>query len=153
MFGDNVEDVVGPVNLALAYLAAGVAATLSFGWLSSLDDVPVVGASGAISGVVGMYLAFFPKKPMTLIVYVLRVRVKELSVTARTATLAWFAEQLLLGLGSKALGMESYVRTAFVAHAGGFVAGCAIGAAFVRLGFIRRYEAGARRSPFLGYVA
>ncbi|MCX7031737.1 MAG: rhomboid family intramembrane serine protease [Spirochaetes bacterium] len=122
IFGDNVEDRIGRVRFLLFYLFCGVVASLAqvfvTKWTGQDPSVPSLGASGAISGVLGAYLLLFPRK---------RVRVIALSllipVPAWVAVGIWFVFQLINGLGY--LGGSTGGGVAYAAHVGGFVAGIA----------------------------
>ncbi|GGL72182.1 rhomboid family intramembrane serine protease [Wenxinia marina] len=118
IFGDNLEDEFGHVGFLAFYLAVGVAAGLAQ-WLSERwSPIPTVGASGAIAGVMGAYLLFFPKaKVDVLIILVIIFRI--IPVPAWLMLAIWFGIQLLGGFGAQA---ESG-GVAYWAHAGGFVAG------------------------------
>ena len=116
IFGDNVEDRLGHWAYLVFYLAAGVAASISHFILNMSSSVPAVGASGAISGVLGAYLVFFPNAD----VYVSGNYGHAGKVKAIFMLGLWFIFQLISG--SMALfGAESGI--AFFAHVGGFVFG------------------------------
>jgi membrane associated rhomboid family serine protease len=121
IFGDNVEDRLGHFRFALFYLLSGLAATLFFVWTAPGLRVPLVGASGAIAGVLGAYVVSFPRaKVATLIFFGFFIRV--VYIPALVVLGFWFVLQLLSGLptvGSE----EQSGGVAFMAHAGGFVAG------------------------------
>jgi membrane associated rhomboid family serine protease len=70
VFGNNIEEAYGRIRYALLYVAAGVAATLAFVLLNSGNTQPLVGASGAIAGVLGAYLVLHPRKPVLSLVFV-----------------------------------------------------------------------------------
>ena len=123
IFGNNVEDALGRIRYLAFYLLGGVAAlaTQTFVTLMYASDVeatiPNVGASGAISAVLGAYLVLLPRaKVLTLIVFVLR------EIPAAFFLLAWFGFQLLDGSASMAHPEEGG-GVAFFAHIGGFVFG------------------------------
>jgi membrane associated rhomboid family serine protease len=122
IFGDNVEDVLGRVRFALFFVACGMAAAVAQIAVGPSSQVPMVGASGAIAGVLGAYLRLFPHaRVITLIpIFILPV-VRELP--AVFFIVVWFGVQLLSGIGSlSALGRESG-GVAFFAHIGGFLGG------------------------------
>jgi membrane associated rhomboid family serine protease len=122
VFGDNVEDRLGRGRYLLFYLFCGAVAELSHVFVSQLTHanlmVPSLGASGAISGVLGAYLLLFPRK---------RVRVLfswwVMNVPAIYVVGVWFIFQLVNGLGY--LGGSTGGGVAYAAHVGGFVAGFA----------------------------
>ncbi len=119
IFGDNVEDACGPVRFAIFYLLCGVAATLAHAWPSPDSVMPLVGASGAISGVLGAYLLKHPHaRVRTLIPLGFFSRIVDLP--AWVFLLIWMGMQILMQAGSRA-GHGGGV--AYLAHIGGFVAG------------------------------
>jgi membrane associated rhomboid family serine protease len=123
VFGDNIEDTFGHIKYLVFYLAAGVLATLAHFAIDPISQTPLVGASGAISGVMGAYLLLYPRNRIrTLIIYFL-ITVVELR--AVWLLLVWFGLQTIQGLLS--IGVSDQVSTAFFAHIGGFVVGAAIG--------------------------
>ncbi len=119
VFGDNIEDRLGHVKYLVFYLLAGVAATLSQ-WVIDTDSiVPLIGASGAISGVLGAYLMIYPyNKVKALIIFYL---ITVVEMRAMWLLGAWFIWQLIQG--SLSFGLADSVSVAFFAHIGGFVAG------------------------------
>ena len=125
IFGNNVEDALGKVRYLLFYLLGGLAATgvQSFVTLMYASDadamIPNVGASGAISAVLGGYLVLLPRaRVLTIIFFVLR------EIPAAFFLLVWFGFQLLDGSASLAH-PEQGGGVAFFAHIGGFVFGAA----------------------------
>ena len=126
IFGDNVEDRLGHIRFLLLYVLAGATAGLAQVLIHPTTAVPMVGASGAIAGVTGAYLLFYPHaRVVTLVPIFLFIQVVE--IPAFFFLLFWFAFQLLLGLGS--IGAASGGGIAFWAHIGGFVAGMVLGPA------------------------
>ncbi len=122
IYGDNVEHRLGRLPFLAAYLAAGVAGTLGFAALASDPAVPMVGASGAISGVLGAYLALFPRNRVRVFValfpFVFGVRLVPAPVVLGVYLLLDNVLPVLVGAeGSVAHG----------AHLGGFAAGLAVG--------------------------
>ena len=123
VFGDNIEDTFGHLKYLAFYLVAGVLATLSHYAIDMGSQTPLVGASGAISGVLGAYLVLYPSNRIrTLIIYFL-ITVVELR--AAWLLLIWIGLQVIQGMLS--IGVSDQVSTAFFAHIGGFVAGAAVG--------------------------
>ncbi len=119
IFGDNVEDKFGKIKYVIFYIASGVAATFVH-WLSNhSSSVPAIGASGAISGILGAYIVMFPK---------VRIHVGGIYGGFRLPAYAmigfWFLMQLVLGTAGLFGGASSGV--AFWAHVGGFVFGAAV---------------------------
>jgi len=122
VFGDNVEDVMGGVRFGLFYIVCGVAAVAAQMVSNPSSAVPMVGASGAIGGVMGAYVVLFPRAPVHLLVF-LGFFITRVVVPAFFMLGYWFLLQVLGGVFS--LGVASG-GTAFWAHVGGFVAGIAL---------------------------
>jgi membrane associated rhomboid family serine protease len=129
IFGDNVEDKLGHGRYAVFYLLCGLTATASHIIISPNSSVPTVGASGAISGVLGAYLLMFPRaRVITLIPIMFFLQVAELP--ALVVLGLWFVLQFFNGLaaiGPETAGMGG---VAWWAHIGGFVTGLALVAPF-----------------------
>jgi membrane associated rhomboid family serine protease len=124
IFGDNVEDAVGHLRYALFYLASGVAAAVAQVVIDPQSPIPMVGASGAIAGVLGAYLVLYPRAPVTVmnpIIPLWFIFGLTLVFPAWLVVGEWFVWNLLRGVGS--LGMQAEGGTAFFAHIGGFIAG------------------------------
>jgi len=120
IFGDNVEDRMGHGRFLWFYLLCGVAAALAQAYTAPDSTVPMVGASGAIAGVMGAYFVLYPKsRIVTLIPFFFFVQIVE--VPAIFFLGIWFLMQFLSGVGSIAASASGGV--AFWAHVGGFVAG------------------------------
>lgn len=115
IFGDQIEDRLGRTRFLLFYLACGVVATLSHWWLDRDSVVPLVGASGAIAGVLGAYLLACPRNRVSVLVF-LFVIVTVVHVPAFLVLLGWIGLQIY-GVGAPADGV------AYAAHVGGFAAG------------------------------
>ena len=119
VFGDNVEDRIGHVKYLAFYLMVGVIATLSHWMVDQESAVPLVGASGAVAGVLGAYLLLYPYNRIKVLVIFFFITVVQLPAMVMLGI--WFALQLFNAFGS--LGLSSQVNVAFFAHIGGFVAG------------------------------
>ena len=120
VFGNNIEDSMGHFRFVLFYLLCGVVASVAHILTDPGSAVPTVGASGAISGVMGAYLLLYPRvRVYTLFFFVIIIRVVPLPAWA--LLIYWFALQLFSGLGT--LGAAQGGGVAFWAHIGGFVAG------------------------------
>ncbi len=117
IFGDNIEDRLGHLGYLLFYLAAGVVASLGHYLLNLGSSVPAVGASGAISGVLGAYFVFYPSAG----VYVTGSAGQRGKLPAWMMIGAWFLLQFFSGIG--ALFSTEGTGIAFWAHIGGFVFG------------------------------
>jgi membrane associated rhomboid family serine protease len=120
IFGDNVEDRLGHFRYLMFYLASGVAASLLHYFIDPTSAIPAVGASGAISGVLGAYMVFYPRAG----VYVSGGYGHVGKVPAFVMLGLWFLLQLIQGATSL-LGAPSGI--AFFAHIGGFVFGALVG--------------------------
>jgi membrane associated rhomboid family serine protease len=118
IFGNNIEDVLGHVRYLLLYLLSGVAAAMGQALSDPGSTLPMLGASGAIAGVLGAYLVLYPYANvhvLVLIIIILRI----ITVPAWIMLGLWFAAQVLSGLISK----SGAGGVAFWAHVGGFVTG------------------------------
>jgi len=120
IFGNNIEERLGHIRFILFYLFCGVVAALSHILLSPDSNVPMIGASGAVSGMLGAYILLFPTSQVRTIVllgfYVTVVRIPALIVIG-----IWAIIQVVSGLLSQ--GNAAQGGIAFFAHVGGFVAG------------------------------
>ena len=117
IFGDNVEDNFGHLKFLIFYLICGVAATLAQLAFSAGSNVPNLGASGAIAGVLGSYLVLFPRGQVKVLMGRGVIPMPALVVIG-----LWIVLQLVSGIGS----ISSSAQTggvAYMAHIGGFVAG------------------------------
>ncbi|MGE5519911.1 MAG: rhomboid family intramembrane serine protease [Candidatus Dadabacteria bacterium] len=140
VFGDNIEDRMGHTRYFFFYLLCGILASLSHIFTSAFFGqgllVPSLGASGAISGVLGGYILLFPRKRVQVWVFWFI-----LSVPAFITVGLWFAFQVINGMG--VLGGEEAGGIAYAAHIGGFIAGLV----FVHL-FIRQPKLQEERETF-----
>jgi membrane associated rhomboid family serine protease len=118
IFGRNAEDTLGHTRFTLFYLLSGVAAALTQVLASPASEVPMIGASGAVSGVLGAYLMLFPQsRVLTLVIFGFFWRL--VSIPAVVVLGFWIVLQVLYGLGF--FGAAGSV--AWFAHIGGFFAG------------------------------
>jgi len=139
IFGDNVEDRMGHLPYLLFYLFAGVCAAATQVFVESQSNIAMVGASGAISGVLGAYFVFYPQARVVALV--------PMGFFSRTIELPaylflgfWFFLQLLPGVSALAIASEHEVGgVAFWAHVGGFLAGWLVAQLWPR-----------RENPYLG---
>ena len=120
LFGNNIEDSVGHFKFVIFYLLCGVAAATAQVAISPDSTVPMIGASGAISGVLGAYLVLFPRARVLTLVPIW-IFLQFIHVPAVIFLILWFAIQFLSGLATSQLTVNGGV--AFWAHVGGFVAG------------------------------
>lgn len=117
VFGNNVEDHLGPVRYLLFYLAGGVVATLAHVAIEPGSTVPVIGASGAVAAVMGAYLVWFPRAPVRTLIF-LGFIVLFPRVPAALLLALWFGSQFFIGPDE---------GVAWMAHVGGFVFGAGVG--------------------------
>ena len=124
IFGNNIEDSLGHVKFLLFYLLAGVLAALTHWYFAMGSEIPTVGASGAIAGVMGAYILKYPKaKILTLLplgIFFTTVRIPAFFFLG-----FWFVKEAISSVAS--LGMPSEAGVAYWAHAGGFVFGVILG--------------------------
>ncbi|MFN2119525.1 MAG: rhomboid family intramembrane serine protease [Anaerolineales bacterium] len=120
IFGDNVEDRMGGGRYLLFYLLSGTAAALLQSFLLSTSRVPMIGASGAIAGVLGAYLLLYPRARIASLVPILFI-FTIIDIPAPIFLLFWFVSQLFSGWLS--LGGAGGSGVAWFAHVGGFVFG------------------------------
>jgi membrane associated rhomboid family serine protease len=139
IFGDNIEDALGHARFVVFYLACGVAAGALHGLIDPASEVPTIGASGAISGVMGGYLVLYPRRGVWVQIVFLFVR----RVPAWGALGVWIGLQVL----NATLLAAPESDTAWWAHIGGFIAGALLVIPLRRRGvplFDRGYSGPAR---------
>ncbi len=130
IFGDNMEDQLGHVGFLIFYLLCGGAAGLAQVYADPFSNIPMVGASGAIAGVMGGYLVLFPRARVDLLLIIFII-FKVITVPAWLMLGLWFGLQLVSGAAADA----AAGGVAYWAHAGGFIAGLVlILPAFLRRG-------------------
>ncbi|MGH7572781.1 MAG: rhomboid family intramembrane serine protease [Gemmatimonadota bacterium] len=117
IFGDNVEEAMGHVKYLVFYLLCGVAAALAQILLDLDSQIPSLGASGAISGVLAAYLILFPKQRVRVLVFRAITQMPAIIVIGM-----WIVLQFINGIGQMAR-TEQTGGVAYAAHIGGFVAG------------------------------
>ena len=121
VFGNNIEDSMGHLRFPIFYILTGLLASLAHIVADPASVIPTVGASGAISGVMGAYMVLYPKiRVHTLIPLGFYVRI--VPMPAWAILLLWFVIQVASGLGTSGVGGG----VAFWAHAGGFIAGAVL---------------------------
>ena len=121
IFGNNIEDLLGPIRYVLFYLVSGLGAAAGQILAAPHSDIPMVGASGAIAGLLGAYLVIFPRvRVLTLIPLGIFIRLVYLPAWALLGF--WFLFQVLLSQ----LAGERGGGVAFFAHIGGFACGMAL---------------------------
>jgi membrane associated rhomboid family serine protease len=125
IFGDNVEDTLGHVRFIALYLAAGVAAALTQIAVTPRSPVPMIGASGAVSGVLGAYIVLFPFAGVHMLV-VIGFFARVMRWPALAVLGLWILVQFVSGIvtfSASAWGGGEAGGTAWFAHVGGFLAG------------------------------
>jgi membrane associated rhomboid family serine protease len=150
IFGDNVEDALGHARYLAFYLACGIVAALSQTLLAPDSTIPIIGASGAISGVLGAYLLLYPRANVRTLVFVV-VFVTVIRIPAAIVLGLWF----ILQLADAAFSNPAEPGVAFWAHVGGFVTGALLVLILRRPGFdlwqgarSRAFEAARPRGPW-----
>lgn len=136
VFGDNVEDQLGHLGFLVFYLACGVVASFTHIFVNAGSQIPSIGASGAIAGVLGAYLVMFPSATIRTLMF-LGPFVFLPRISAFFLIGFWFVTQAFAGLASLGATSEQTAGVAVWAHVGGFVAG---------LGLVWAFRRGAARS-------
>lgn len=132
IFGDNVEDRMGPVRFAIFYILSGLVASIVHCRLNPGSTLPTVGASGAIAGVMGAYLVMYPRSTVITIIP-LFFWFGAYQIPALVYLGLWFVLQLISGTTSLA-NASSVGGVAWWAHVGGFVAGVVLHRLFISRG-------------------
>jgi membrane associated rhomboid family serine protease len=133
IFGNNLEDAMGHVRFLLFYVLCGIAAVYAFVLPNPASEMPMVGASGAISGVLGGYLLLYPRARVLLGLPIGFLVIGIGRFPAIWVLAAWFVMQLVMGgLSAFQSTSESQGGIAFGAHIGGFIAGLLLVAFFKR---------------------
>jgi membrane associated rhomboid family serine protease len=118
IFGDNVEDRLGHATFTLFYLLCGLGATFAQLAFSTGSNIPNLGASGAIAGVLGAYIMMFPRGSVNVLLGRIVTRMSALIVIG-----FWFLLQVFSGIGTFSASSQSEGGVAYMAHIGGFIAG------------------------------
>ena len=126
IFGDNVEDRLGHGRYLAFYLGAGAAAAVLQLLINPFSGLPMLGASGAIAGVMGAYFVLYPHSRVLTAIFVV-IFFDLVEIPAIFFLGIWFLLQLVSGVGSLGVSNAAAGGTAFWAHIGGFVVGVAIG--------------------------
>jgi membrane associated rhomboid family serine protease len=127
IYGNNVEDYFGPIKFLLFYFVAGLAAIALYTLFSPSSDVPLVGASGAIAGVMGAYMVLHPRAKITVLVIFFFIQFIQLP--AKVVLGIWFIYQILMSV----VGSGSGGGVAWMAHVGGFIFGYLVMLMMVKL--------------------
>ena len=117
IYGKNIEDYFGPVRFAIFYLVSGLAAIAMYTLFNPSSTIPLVGASGAIAGVMGAYYVLHPKARITILIFYFVIMLREFP--AKFVLGLWFIWQILMSM----LDLGSGGDVAWLAHVGGFVFG------------------------------
>jgi membrane associated rhomboid family serine protease len=144
IFGNNIEDSMGHGRFLVFYLLCGIAAAFAQVTVNPASTVPMVGASGAISGVLGAYLVLFPRAHV-LVILPIFFFIQLLRLPALVVLGLWFVFQLLSGVSA---GDGGGGGVAFWAHIGGFVAGMVLIFLFRSNDFRSRRSFMGRRGPW-----
>ena len=144
IFGNNIEDSMGHGRYLAFYLLCGLAAAATQTFMSPSSIVPMVGASGAISGVMGAYVVLYPRVRVHMLVF-LFIFVTRIVVPAYLMLGYWFLLQLLGGSASQGEG-----GVAFWAHVGGFLAGAVLIRVFQDNDLVAQHRVMARTVTGLG---
>lgn len=121
IFGNNIEDIMGGFRFVVFYLVCGIIAMAAHVLSDPTSQIPTLGASGAIAGVLGAYLVRFPRAQVDTCVFFIIISIIRLPAIAVLAF--WFILQLASGVASLGHGATSQGGTAWWAHIGGFIAG------------------------------
>jgi len=122
IFGDNVEDAFGHFKYLVFYFLCGIAAAMTQVAFNAGSRLPMVGASGAIAGVMGAYLIKFPRSRIVTLVFIF-IFFTTIEVPASLMLAYWFIIQFFSGVGTIGYSHVSQGGTAFFAHIGGFISG------------------------------
>jgi len=117
IFGNNVEDYFGPIRYILFYLLSGLAAVALYTLFNPSTEIPLVGASGAIAGVMGAYMVLHPRARITVLIFFIFIFFQQFP--AKVILGIWFVYQILMSL----LGSSTGGGVAWAAHVGGFIFG------------------------------
>ena len=141
IFGNNIEDIMGRFRFVIFYLLCGIGGAMVQGVLKPDSAIPMIGASGAISGILGAYLIRFPHARVTILIFLFYF-IHIFQVPASVVLGFWIFYQVIFGLGT--LGSKGG-GVAFFAHIGGFLAGLLLLKVFEKR---RSYQG--RWAPFSG---
>jgi len=138
VFGNNVEDSMGRLRFVIFYIVCGLAAAATHVLVDPTSPVPTVGASGAISGLLGAYLLLYPRVRVKYL-FIFIIFFKVIPIPAWAALLFWFGVQIVMGLPQlNQVNPEISGGVAVWAHVGGFVAGLILVKLFENPELVRR---------------
>jgi membrane associated rhomboid family serine protease len=145
VFGNNVEDSMGRLRFVVFYVLCGLAAAAAQILVNTASPVPMVGASGAISGVLGGYLVLYPRVHVRVL-FIIFIFIRIIEIPAYLVLLWWIGYQIVLGLPQlTSIASDVSSGVAFWAHIGGFAAGLALIKLFANPELVRRHRAGLGR--------
>lgn len=144
VFGNNVEDSMGRLRFVAFYVICGLVAALAQVVVDPTAAVPMVGASGAISGVMGAYLLLYPRVRVNML-FIFFIFLRVIPLPAWVVLLWWFGLQVISALPGLAGVQEASGGVAFMAHIGGFVAGVVLVKVFENRDLVGRRVRGPRR--------
>ena len=127
IFGDNVESVLGHIKYALFYILCGILAAVTQILIEPSSQIALIGASGGIAGVLGLYMMRFPHARVHVFVFII-IFFTTFRVPAIIVLGFWFFNQLTNGMGT--LGIDTTGGVAWFAHIGGFITGIMLNQAF-----------------------
>jgi membrane associated rhomboid family serine protease len=140
IFGNNIEDRLGKLRFIAFYLGCGALASLTQAFIDPESTVPLVGASGAIAGVLGAYLVLYPRARVVTVIPIFFI-IELATVPAVFVIGLWFLLQLAQGIGS----IGTMTGVAWWAHVGGFLAGVTAVAPLAATDLLRRVRARRQR--------
>ena len=120
IFGDNIEYIIGHIRYIFFFLLCGIMATLTQYFINPHSTLPIIGASGAISGILGAYLFKFPSNRVTVL-FILFIFIRTIKVPAIVVLGIWFLYQIIQGYFF--LEKQTMGGIAWFAHIGGFISG------------------------------
>jgi membrane associated rhomboid family serine protease len=120
VFGNNIEDYFGPFVFLVFYLLSGLAAIAVYSVFSLSSQIPLVGASGAIAGVMGAYIILHPRAEITCLIFFFIIQF--ITLPAKVVLGFWFAIQVVMALTGSSMGGG----VAWLAHVGGFIFGALV---------------------------
>jgi membrane associated rhomboid family serine protease len=139
IFGDNVEDTLGHGRYLVFYLVSGGVAALAQAAVAPASQVPMIGASGAIAGVLGAYLVWFPRAQVKTLVF-LGILFWIMDLPALLFLALWFVVQFFSGTLAIASASAGGGGVAFFAHIGGFITGIIVALTLRFAGIVRPYR-------------
>ena len=150
VFGNNVEDSMGRLRFVVFYLVCGIAAAAAQVAVGPDSPIPMVGASGAISGVLGAYLVLYPRVRVNVLIIIV-IFVQVIALPAYFMLLWWIGWQILSGLPQLGGASKASGGTAFWAHIGGFVAGVVLIKLFAKKELVELHRRGRHPSRRAGW--